>query len=348
MGHQETGERPRLLAPDTFTSPARTPWGGHRIRALKGLAPGPVVGEAWELSVEPSHPSRLADGRLLEDALAAAPDAWLGREGPAGSTGLLVKLLDTEAPLSVQIHPRDDDPALGPDESGKPESWYVVAAEPGAGLYLGLRPGVDRAAVERALDEGSDLSALLPFVPVEPGDFFVIEAGTPHCIGPGVLLVEPQRVSPGRRGLTYRYWDWNRRYDPDGREAPSGAPRPLHRARALEVTDWARASDPNLLARVRHRAGPAHVHSQASLTALGGPDERCPVRSSSLRVSRVTGEGDLALPDWGGLSAITVLAGEVRLGDLVITPGRTAAIPASWSPRRAQLRHAHAILSALA
>ena len=67
-----------------------------------------------------------------------------------------------------------------------------------------------------------DASALLRFVPVAPGDFFTIGPGTPHAIGPGLTLVEPQQVLPGRRGLTYRYWDWNRRYDAEGRPDPQG------------------------------------------------------------------------------------------------------------------------------
>ena len=339
MGHQKSDE-PILLEEQNFTPPSRTPWGGERIRALKGMPPGQVVGESWEVSVEPSFPSVGLDGRTLAERLDAAA---LGEEAARGGTALLVKLLDTADALSVQIHPRDDAPGLAPDESGKPESWYVVAREPGAGLYLGLAEGADEARVRAALDGGADLSSLLGFVPVEPGDFFVIEAGTPHCIGRGVLLVEPQRVAPGRRGVTYRYWDWNRRYDEGGRRDPGGEPRALHREEALAVTRWDLPRGEALLERVRVRAGAPCT--EARVEALCGPSD-APLRSEALAVARLSGTGEVTMPDWNLLTGLTVLDGVVTLGDLRVPRGRSAALPASWRPRIAQLEGAHAIIAA--
>jgi mannose-6-phosphate isomerase len=344
MGHQENDEAPRpvRLAPDNFTPPTRTPWGGRRIRPLKGMGEGPRVGESWELSVEPSFPSRTAGGRPLEALLRQDPAGWLGAEAERGGTALLVKLVDADDELSVQIHPSDEHPGLGPDESGKPESWYVVDRDPGAGLYLGLAAGADRAAMERALDEEGDVSALLPFVPVEPGDFFVIEAGTPHCIGRGVLLVEPQRVLPGRRGVTYRYWDWNRRYDAEGRRDPDGRPRALHRREAVAVTDWDLPRGEALLDRIRRRAGPAAPEAPARVEPLAGPGG---LSSDALRVARLHGTGAAELPDWELLRAVTVLGGGLRLGSLALRAGQTAAVPAGWRGSVA-LERAHAIVSA--
>ncbi|MGE0786877.1 MAG: class I mannose-6-phosphate isomerase [Sandaracinaceae bacterium] len=337
MPHQEIG-RPLLLSGDTFTPPARTPWGGHRIRALKRLPPGPIVGEAWELSVEPSFVSRAADGRPLTACFADAPEVWLGEEAKRGSTALLVKLLDAHQPLSVQIHPHDDDPALGPAESGKPEAWYIVDAEPGAELALGLAPGTDRAAVERALDGRADLRASLRFVSVAPGDVFVIEPGLPHSIGAGILLVEPQRVVPGRRGVTYRYWDFDRRYDADGQPDPNGAPRELHRERALAVTDWDRASAPALIDHVRHRAGAADRR---------GPAHAERVLESTLYIERLAGVGALTLDDRPCVRSITVLDGEVTIDGLRLTRGATAALPAGLRSARVELEAAHAIVCGL-
>lgn len=338
MGHQKSDE-PILLRGDNFTPPSRTPWGGRRIRALKGMPPGEPVGESWEVSVEPSFPSVDGDGRPLSERV---DEGWLGGERARGGTALLVKLLDTDDALSVQIHPSDDAPGLAPDESGKPESWYVVDHAPGAGLYLGLSEDATEARVRAALDAGDDLSALLPFVPVAPGDFFVIEAGTPHCIGAGVLLVEPQRVLPGRRGVTYRYWDWNRRYDEAGRRDPDGKPRALHREEALGVTRWDLPRGEALLSRVRHRAGPPPT--EATVELLSG--EGAPLRSDALAVARVAGTGVVTLPDWDRLAGLTVLSGEVTLGDRVVPAGRSAALPARWRPRQATLKQAHAILAA--
>ncbi len=239
--------KPLLLRADNFTPPTRTPWGGRKIleRYKTGLGLGggePVVGESWEVSVEPDFPSRLqsADATLAE-TIAAAPAQWLGEEVAAryeGQTPLLVKLLDSADNLSVQVHPADGDPSLAADESGKPESWLVLEADAGAGLYLGFADGVGRRDVEQCIADSGALDDLLNFVEVAPGDVFVIQAGSAHAIGRGVTLVEPQFVAPGRRGITYRYWDWNRRYDDKGHLDPTGQPRALHLARSLEVTDW--------------------------------------------------------------------------------------------------------------
>ncbi|MCB9593417.1 MAG: class I mannose-6-phosphate isomerase [Sandaracinaceae bacterium] len=313
---------PLLLQKACFTPPTRTPWGGHRIRRLKGLPSGDVVGESWELSIEPSFPSRLDDGRALRDVL--------------GDTPLLVKLLDAADALSVQIHPSDDDAGLAPDEAGKPEAWYVIDRDPGAGIYLGLAEDADEATLRRVLAEGGDLSALLPFVPVEPGDFFSIEAGTPHCIGGGVFLVEPQRVSPGRRGVTYRYWDWNRTYDAEGRRDPGGSPRDLHVEEALAVTRWDLPRGERLLDQIRVRAGAPALDDAARWDEL--------VEGPPLGVRRLAGTGELELEVGPTVAGLTVLAGAITLGDLRVEAGRTAALPPGHRGP-ARLDRAHGIFS---
>lgn len=347
---------PLLLSPDNFTPPSRTPWGGTRIvrryKAGLGLTTTGVVGESWELSVTPEFPSRLADGRPLAEVLAADPPAMLGREARRGrsATALLVKLLDTAAPLSVQIHPPHGHPGLEPSEAGKPESWYVLDAAPGAGVHLGLRRGVTPQRLRAAIDAGEDLSALLFFVPVEPGDVFLIRAGTAHAIGPGITLVEPQHVAPGRRGVTYRFWDWNRRYDATGRPDRSGRPRELHVEAALAVTDWDAPREDALLAEVRLRLGAPDRGGAARLApccgALGG------VPSSDLDVVRLHGSGTVALPELDALRALTVTAGSVAVegahGVTIVAAGRTAALPAAMGPSRARLDEAEAVLSAAA
>jgi mannose-6-phosphate isomerase len=345
---------PLTLRPDNFTPRARTPWGGQRIASRykpEGwVEPGQVIGESWEVSVEPDFPSRLEDtGELLSDVLAEDPEAMVGAAAPR-STALLMKLLDAADDLSVQIHPSDTYAGLAPDESGKPESWYVLEAEakPGpAGIYLGVQPGVARRDMESALAEKRDVSELLGFVPVTPGDFFLIEAGTPHAIGRGVTLVEPQRVLPGKRGVTYRYWDWNRRYDAQGRPDPEGRPRALHEQAALDVTDWAGPRGDDLLARVRRPSGPPDLEGGARIEPLAGPT--APVLSNLLRVERLSGSGDLALPSAGRLRGLTVLAGHIRLAghgfDLRVEAGRSVVLPAALDAR-AELSAAHGILAA--
>jgi mannose-6-phosphate isomerase len=301
---------------------------------------GPV-GESWELSVEPDFPSRVDGGPPLEEVLRAAG---------FGTTSLLVKLIDAADDLSVQIHPGDDDPALEEDQSGKPEAWYIVDAIRHAGLYLGFREGVGHADVERAIAAGAALDALMDFVPVAPGDVFLIEPGTPHAIGKGVLLLEPQRVSPGKRGVTYRYWDWNRTYDANGRRDPNGAPRALDAARALAVTRWSGPHGANLLHRIRHRAGTVRTSEDARLELLCGSDG--PLVSSTFQIERLSGSGTLDLPARGALTSLTVLEGRIRIetdvGDaLEVSRGRTAAIPPSDASMRVALDGAHAVLCAV-
>ena len=336
--NRSPNNRPVLLRPDNFTPPSRTPWGGTRIleRYKDGLAieGERVVGESWELSVEPDFPGRVdgpasgkpaIDGQLLEALIASDPSGWLGAEAAAGGCPLLVKLLDARTPLSVQIHPTDDDPTLAPDESGKPESWLVVEADDGAGLYLGLREGVDEGAMREAIESGADVSALLLFVPVAAGDFFVIDAGTPHAVGGGLTLVEPQRVLPGRRGLTYRYWDWNRTYDHSGRPDPEGSPRDLHVDDALRVTRWERPRGEALLPHVRVRAGVPDPASAPARVPLAGPGA---LPSAALEVSALGGTGPLRLPASPGFQGLTVLRGAVTVDGLRVACGRTIALPA--------------------
>jgi mannose-6-phosphate isomerase len=327
---------PERLRADNFTPLRRTPWAGRRL--LERYKPGvdwpEPVGESWEISVDAAFPSRLErDERTLRDVVAADPEAWLG---PAvatrwgGQSPLLVKLLDSAESLSVQVHPADDDPGLAPGEGGKPESWFVLDADPGAGLYLGFREGVVRANVETCLREGGDLDRYLNFVPVSPGDTFVIDPGTVHAIGAGVTLAEPQHVVPGREGVTYRFWDWNRRYDADGRPDPAGRPRALHVERSLAVTDWAAPRGQAFVDRCRRRPVPVAPgralvidtpHFAAELWSGGAP----------FTVALDT------------LLGVTCLAGEVRLGDLVLTTGRSAVVPASLATLRVDARGGRAL-----
>lgn len=345
--------RPLLLQPDNFTPPDRTPWGGHRIAcSLKlnaGLEVHGVVGEAWELSVEPDFPSRIVGGPTLDEVLRADP-ALLGAEAQLGSTALLVKLVDAADDLSVQIHPTDADPLLAADESGKPEAWYIIDADPGAGLYLGFRDGVSRQDIEKAIDEEGEVDQLMSFVPVSAGDLYLIEPGTPHAIGKGVLLLEPQRVSPGKRGLTYRYWDWNRKYDAAGRRDPDGQPRALHRERALDVTHWEGPREDELLDRICRRAGSAVTDGSASFEVLTG--DQGLIQSEFFSLQRLAGSGELVLPVTDRLRSLTVLEGSLTLNDgervLELARGHTAALPACLGPLHIELADAHAMLCALA
>ncbi|GAB4206093.1 MAG: class I mannose-6-phosphate isomerase [Sandaracinaceae bacterium] len=311
------------------------------------------IGESWELSLGPELPSEVADsGVTLAAEIERAPDAWLGSQGERAAA-LLVKLLDADEPLSVQIHPSDEYPGLGPGEAGKPESWYVVHRDPGAWVAFGWRDDIGREDVLGALARADgSLAAMLQKVEVEVGDVFVVDAGTPHAIGAGVTLVEPQYVARGRRGVTYRYWDWDRRYDAEGRLDPAGRPRALAVDDALAVTDWDGACGRALLDRCFLRAGPPASTAPLAVEGLVGRAAR--LGSRWLGVDRVAGTGSLAWAPVDGLSALTVVEGEAELldedGRIVVraTAGRTIAVPARTTPLVLCGRGLHAVHSYVA
>ncbi len=321
-----------LVRPDNFTPPSRTPWGGRgivdRIKAgLTLLVDRAVpVGESWEVSVEPSFPTVLESGRLLSDQIRADPEFWLGKAIAAEyeSSPLLVKLIDTAAHLSVQVHPPEHHPILAEDESGKTEAWIVLAAESDARIYLGFREGVGRGHVERVLREGGRLDDLMNAVPVAAGDVFVIRPGLAHALGAGLTVLEPQRVRPGRRSVTYRYWDWNRRYDSDGSEAPGGRLRELHVREGLSVTDWDGPRGAALVSASRRL--PMRAKGSGDLGRWRLLDE------PELWVEQWTGTGSATLRGMGSLLGVLCLDGRASLRStheaLDLVRGQTAVVPA--------------------
>lgn len=352
--------RPLRLRPDNFTPPERTPWGGTRLLSIDkaglglGYPVGTAVGESWELSAGVELPSQTIEGELLADVLARDPVAMLGEEAALGRTtsALLVKWLDAGDDLSLQLHPTDDARGLQPGEAGKVEAWYVVAHEPGACIHLGFRTGVAEHDVRLALERGDDLSKLMAQRSVEVGDLIVLEPGTPHAVGRGIALIEPQHVDPSKRALTYRYWDWNRRYDKNGKPNREGAPRALHVEQALMHTRWDRASDAAWLARCCGRFGAPDLRAPATTAELCGPTARTSLRSTHLHIARMSGTGVTVLPPWNALRAVTVVQGSLWIGDgqsaVQAAQGTTVAVPAACGPIRCALSSAHAIVSAVA
>ena len=356
---REAARRPLLPGPDNFTPPSRTPWGGTKIlsRFKTGLAISrekaayPVVGESWEISADKTFPSRfrmaggdrgfeltlpqLGDlfGRELFGTETFWPPSGADRGGDGNSPRqcpILVKLLDAADNLSVQVHPDDAYEGLAPDECGKPESWFVVDREPGAGLYLGLREGVTAASLRAALEKGTDISDRLNFVPVEPGDFFLIGAGTIHAIGAGVTLVEPQRISAARTGVTYRFWDWNRRYNEQGElDDDDGLARPLHVEDSFAVTRFDDPRGPDFVRSIRPE--PVDVAREG-----GGVESRL-ARTEHLGVHRIdlARGAELTGDASSGFHGLTVVSGavEIRKGDAGATTvryGASAVVPAAF------------------
>ncbi len=183
------------------------PWGGRRIEThLRRKLPvaGPV-GESWEVFDRGGDSSEIAHGPLKGRRLAE-----LRGDKPFP---LLVKLLDANETLSVQVHP-DAQAAARLRSEAKTECWFVLHAEPGAKVWRGLKDGVTRKDLEDALARGDVENALRSF-PVAPGDTIFVPAGTVHTVGAGVLLAEVQQNSD----TTYRLHDFGRGRELHVREA---------------------------------------------------------------------------------------------------------------------------------
>ena len=210
-------------------------WGGRRLGTVlrKAIGEGNDYAESWELSDYRDAVSVVNEGELAGTSLR---DLVRQRErelmGPAmagrDQFPLLVKFIDAREVLSVQVHPDDEKGRELAGDNGKTETWVIVAADPGSLIYAGLKQGVTREAFASAIETGQ-VEPLLHRFPARPGDCIMIEAGTVHAIGAGVLLAEIQQMSDA----TFRIHDW-------GRVGADGRPRELHVREALESTDFTR------------------------------------------------------------------------------------------------------------
>jgi len=211
----------------------RIVWGGRRLGDLLGkpIGPGNDYAESWEIVDHGDNHSEIAsgplEGRTLRDVLRDRNEPVLGSCAGIESFPLLLKYLDCNRVLSVQVHP-DDSYArqMSKPDLGKTEAWYIVDAAPGSKIYAGLKSGVDRKVLEKAIASGSTEDVLHVIQP-QAGQCIFIPAGTVHALGGGLVVAEIQQSSD----TTFRLFDWNRVGD-DGR------PRQLHIEQALDVTDY--------------------------------------------------------------------------------------------------------------
>ena len=208
-------------------------WGGRRLADwLTAPLPGDgPIGEAWLLSDRDDYPSRVADGplsgRTIAQLIEQSPRLMLGqRLGKSRRFPVLLKFLDAQKMLSVQVHPADAKFELIPEgETGKTEAWVVLEAGPGSRIYAGLKPAVTAQDLS-ALSKRSVEAALASFRP-ERGQAILIDAGVVHSLGDGVVVFEIQQNSD----VTYRLYDW------DHTDPKSGRRRALQVEQALACID---------------------------------------------------------------------------------------------------------------
>lgn len=193
-------------------------WGGRRLARLdKPVVEGARVGESWEIadlaSTSPTgagggeRVSVIANGPLAGRTLRDACERWGDGLAPgcSGAFPLLVKLLDAEENLSVQVHPSEAYAAAHADAHLKNECWYVLEAEAGGLIYKGVKPGVTEADFRSAIESGN-VPEVMASVPAVAGEMHELPSGTVHALGAGVLVAEFQTPSD----TTFRVFDWGR------------------------------------------------------------------------------------------------------------------------------------------
>ena len=202
-------------------------WGGNKLKTdYNKKSELNNIAESWELTVRPDGMNTIADGEFKGYTM----EEYIDEKGFSVVTDknldrfpLLIKFIDAEDNLSIQVHP-DDEYAMDKANSlGKTEMWYVIDAKPGAKLVYGLKPGCDVKSLGEAISNGT-VEDQLNYVNVKKGDVFFIPSGLVHAIGAGILLAEIQQNS----NITYRVYDYNRL-------GKDGKPRELHVTDALNV-----------------------------------------------------------------------------------------------------------------
>lgn len=284
-------------------------WGARNLerlyrKKLPGTAP---IGESWEISDRPGDVSVIANGPLAGKDL-----HWLVEHHRADLLGdakleagrfpLLIKLLDAQEKLSLQVHP----PAAKAAElrgDPKTEMWFIADAIPNAELYVGLRRGVTRADFERRIGDGT-VAECFHRVSVKAGDSMFLPSGRVHAIGAGLVIFEIQQNSD----TTYRVFDWNR-------VGLDGKPRELHVPQSLASIDF-NDFEPALV------AGEEIVGKNFRSRRLA---DHPLFKVDQLRVQN---SGSVKLAS-GRMQIIVVVSGEVRAGETLLRAGEFCLLPAS-------------------
>jgi mannose-6-phosphate isomerase len=210
-------------------------WGGDKIRTHLGLNFSPVVkcGEAWILSGVPGSETKVSNGFLKGNKLNELVEVFM--DDLIGETAfnknqdefpILVKFIDSNDWLSIQVHPDDKLAAKRKLGNGKSEMWYVIDADPDAELINGFSEPMDQRKYLKYLNDNK-LKEILNVEKARKDDVFFIPSGRVHALGPGLLLAEIQQTSD----TTYRIYDWDRVDE-------QGKPRELHVESALEAIDF--------------------------------------------------------------------------------------------------------------
>ena len=289
-------------------------WGGNRLRSEYGVtSDSERIGEAWVLSCNPVGRSRISggefDGMSLAGVLSKNTDFMGTHSKNFKHFPVLVKFIDTQDDLSVQVHPDDEYARETENEPGKFELWYVADAEEDAEVIYGFSEEMTQEQFREAIINGTLLDSL-EHIKVEKGDVFFLEPGTVHAIGKGIIMVEIQQNS----NIAYRIYDYDRTDD-------EGNPRPLHIDRAIDVAVTVPAF---------HKPGPERlpVEKDGRFETLLGS---CEYFSS--RLMEINGETSFDV-DRTSFAHILILTGKVKIIDgkniIHASKGESLFVPAGY------------------
>src|SRR6056297_1867452 len=290
-------------------------WGGRHLKEFlnKPLPKNKKIGESWEISGVEENVSTVDNGFLQGNKSQELIEIYMGDlvgdrvydqfgiEFP-----LLIKFIDANDILSVQVHPDDELSKKRHNAYGKTEMWYIIKAEAGAELISGFNREMDKETYVKHLEAGT-LKEILNFEKVSEGDVFFMPAGRVHAIGAGVLLAEIQQTSD----VTYRIYDWDRPGD-------DGKPRELHTDLALDAIDYKHYTD--------YRTTYDRVKNQASNAV------DCPYFTTNVIEFDRSVEKDFNFIDSFVIYMCTEGAAVIKYGDgneETITTGETLLIPAT-------------------
>lgn len=214
-------------------------WGGTKLGAVLGKElESDLVGESWELSGVVGDVSVLANGpykgTFLTDLIDQFPEALLGKsvlERFGKEFPILIKFIDAQKDLSIQVHPNDELAKRRHNSFGKTEMWYVMDSDKDAELIIGFKENASKKVYVESL-KNNTLTNLLNVENVSEGDTYFINAGRIHAIGAGVLIAEIQQSSD----QTYRVYDYNRK-------DAQGNLRELHTELSYDAIDYSKKDD---------------------------------------------------------------------------------------------------------
>ncbi|HXP34624.1 MAG TPA: type I phosphomannose isomerase catalytic subunit [Chthoniobacterales bacterium] len=284
-------------------------WGGRKFAELFGkhLPPNKRIGESWEIVDRPEAQSIVANGPLkgatLHELWSQHRQEIFGNLPNSPRFPLLIKLLDAQEKLSLQVHPPEK---IATRLGGEPktECWYVASAEPSAELFVGFKKSITREEFEKSLRAGS-AADYVHTIRVQDGDAMFLPAGRFHAVGAGNVLAEIQQNSD----TTYRVFDWNRV------DRSTDKPRRLHVDQALESIDF-------------NDVAPKLIEPKGELL----------VKHELFELQKWNLDSPREVTPRGQFTIVCCLTGSVSCADVDLRPGEFFLVPAPLQDRQVHPR----------